>query len=62
MVKTAQPRKKNRTEIGADKAREQLGDLINRAGYGGERFVLTRHGKPEVALVSIADLEKIEAA
>ena len=38
-------------------ARAQLSDLINRVGYGGERIVLTRHGKPLVALVPAADLE-----
>lgn len=52
-----------RTEIGADEARQKLGELIDRAAFGGERFVLKRHGKPPVvALVSIADLEKIEGA
>lgn len=58
----AEGARKQRTEIGADKAREVLGELINRAAYGGERFVLTRYGKPEVALVSIADLESLEGA
>lgn len=28
----------------------------------GERIVITRHDRPSAALVSIADLEKIEAA
>lgn len=51
---------KRREEIGADIARDCLGDLINRALYGSERFVLTRHGKPAAAIVSIADLEKLE--
>ncbi|WP_149182960.1 type II toxin-antitoxin system Phd/YefM family antitoxin [Streptomyces sp. TRM49041] len=35
---------------------------INRVVYGGERVVVTRHGKPLVALVSAADLERLEAA
>ena len=32
-------------------ARAQLSELINRVGFGKERIVLTRHGKPLVALV-----------
>lgn len=44
-------------EIPVTEARAQLSDLINRVGYGGERIVLTRHGKPLVALVPAADLE-----
>ncbi len=44
------------SEIPVTKARAQLSDLINRVGYGGERIVLTRHGKPLVALVPAADL------
>jgi prevent-host-death family protein len=45
------------SEIPVTEARAQLSDLINRVGYGGERIVLTRHGKPLVALVPAADLE-----
>lgn len=52
---------KERAEIAADVARDCLGDLINRALYGAERFVLTRHGKPAAALVSIDDLSTLEA-
>lgn len=44
------------SEIPVTEARAQLSDLINRVGYGGERIVLTRHGKPLVALVPAADL------
>lgn len=44
-------------EIPVTEARAQLSDLINRVGYGGERIVLTRHGKPLVALVPAADLQ-----
>ena len=34
-------------------------ELLNRAGYGRERFVLTRRGRGVAALVSIADLERL---
>ncbi|MEU6663445.1 type II toxin-antitoxin system Phd/YefM family antitoxin [Streptomyces sp. NPDC046821] len=48
-------------EIPVTQARAELADLINRVVYGGERVVVTRHGKPLVALVSAADLERLEA-
>ena len=47
-------------EIPATQARAELADLINKVVYGGERVVVTRHGKPLVALVSAADLERLE--
>ncbi|MDO0930065.1 type II toxin-antitoxin system Phd/YefM family antitoxin [Streptomyces sp. TG1A-8] len=48
-------------EIPVTQARSELAELINRVVYGGEHVVLTRHGKPLVALVSAADLERIQA-
>ncbi|MGW0996296.1 type II toxin-antitoxin system Phd/YefM family antitoxin [Streptomyces sp. NPDC002523] len=48
-------------EIPVTQARAELADLINRVVYGGERVVVTRHGKPLVALVSAGDLERLEA-
>ncbi|MBB1244348.1 type II toxin-antitoxin system Phd/YefM family antitoxin [Streptomyces durbertensis] len=49
-------------EIPVTQARAELADLINRVVYGGERVVVTRHGKPLVALVSAADLDVLESA
>ncbi|GGZ86962.1 type II toxin-antitoxin system Phd/YefM family antitoxin [Streptomyces echinoruber] len=49
-------------EIPVTQARAELADLINRVVYGGERVVVTRHGRPLVALVSAADLERLEEA
>ncbi|MEV8046064.1 type II toxin-antitoxin system Phd/YefM family antitoxin [Streptomyces griseoluteus] len=48
-------------EIPVTQARAELADLINRVVYGSERVLVTRHGKPLVALVSAADLERLEA-
>ncbi|WP_416519099.1 type II toxin-antitoxin system Phd/YefM family antitoxin [Streptomyces achromogenes] len=48
-------------EIPVTQARAELADLINRVVYGDERVVVTRHGKPLVALVSAADLERLDA-
>jgi len=47
--------------ISMTQARAQLADLANRAVYGGERIVLTRHGKPFAALISAEDLARLEA-
>lgn len=55
-------RRKQRTSVTADQARDDMKDLLNRAEFGGERVIITRHGKPAAAVVSIDDLEKIEAA
>jgi prevent-host-death family protein len=42
-------------------ARKQIGEVINRAAYGKERVILTRRGKPVVAVVPIEDVETLEA-
>ena len=51
--------------ISTAEARKQLADLLNRAAYGKERFVVTRHGKELVAIVPVEDfslLEKLRSA
>ncbi len=40
--------------------RNNMADPINRAVYGGERVILTRDGKPTVALVGLDDLAVLE--
>ena len=47
-------------EVPVTQARAELAELINRVVYGGERVVVTRHGKPLVALVSADDLRRLE--
>jgi prevent-host-death family protein len=47
-------------EIPVTQARAEFADLVNRVSYGGERIVVTRHGKPIVALVTADDLAKLE--
>jgi prevent-host-death family protein len=42
-------------------ARESFSTTINRVAFGGERVVLTRHGRRVAAVVPIDDLELIEA-
>lgn len=41
--------------ITAAEARRNMSELVNRAAYGGERFVVTRHGKELVAIVPLQD-------
>ncbi len=48
-------------EISAEDIRNRFGDLLVRAGFGGERFIVTRHGKPTAAIVSMKDYERLRA-
>ncbi len=41
--------------------RGNLAETVNRVAYGGERIVLERRGKGVAALVSMEDLDVIEA-
>lgn len=47
-------------EVPVTQARAELAELVNRVVYGGEQVVLTRHGKPLAALVSAADLQRLQ--
>jgi prevent-host-death family protein len=49
-------------ELTADEAKSRFGELLGRAGFGGERIVITRHGKPIAAFVSLRDLEALDGA
>ena len=41
-------------EVPVTEARAEFSELINRVAYGGEPVIITRHGKPLVALVPAA--------
>lgn len=47
-------------EVPVTQARAEFADLVNRVVYGGERVVITRHGKAIVALIPAADLARLE--
>lgn len=49
-------------ELKAEEARRSFSDCLEQVAYKGERIVVTRFGKELAALVSMADLEKIEGA
>ena len=42
-------------------AKSRFSELVNRAAYGQERFLVERRGKPVGAIVSAADLDRLEA-
>ncbi|KAF0249830.1 MAG: antitoxin of toxin-antitoxin system Phd [bacterium] len=48
------------TNTDVSSAREQFSTLLNRAAFGKERILLTRHGKPVVAVIPVEDLELLE--
>ncbi len=47
--------------IGVKRAREILGDLVLRAGYGDERIPILRHGREVAFLVGPKDIERLRA-
>ena len=49
----------NTVEVTMTQLRQGLGELVNRAAYGGERVILVSHGAPRAAIVSIEDLRRL---
>ncbi len=47
--------------IAASKARDEMGDLLNRVAYSRERVVIERSRKPVAALIPLEDLRLLEA-
>jgi prevent-host-death family protein len=47
-------------EITTAEARKNLAELLNRAAYAKERFVVTRHGKELVAIVPLEDVTLLD--
>jgi prevent-host-death family protein len=43
-------------------ARSRLGELVNRARFGRDRVILTEHGHPVAAIISVEDLAELQAA
>lgn len=41
-------------------ARKELAEVTNRVAYGAQRVILTRHGRPAVAVISAKDLALLE--
>ena len=47
-------------EVPVTEARAQFSELVNRVGFGKERIILTRHGRPLVALIPAEDLDDLD--
>lgn len=48
------------TSISSSDARSDWANILNRAGYAKERFVVERHDTPIAAVVSMEDLDMLE--
>ena len=48
------------TEIPATDARDQMSEVIGRVAFGHERIVITRNGKPQVAVIPLGDLGRLK--
>lgn len=51
----------NSNRIPASKARERFAEILNEVSVRGDRIVLERHGKSVAAMISVADLQLLEA-
>ena len=47
--------------LSASKARERFADILNEVSVRGDRVAIERHGKTVAAVISVADLELLEA-
>lgn len=47
-------------KIGVAEAKKRFSELVGRAAYAGEHFIVARRGKPMAAIIGIEDLEKLE--
>jgi prevent-host-death family protein len=47
--------------VSVSEFRDNMADLMKRVEYGGKRFRIYRHGKDRIALVSLEDLNLLEA-
>ncbi len=47
--------------LSISKLRTSISDIVNRVAYQHERVAVERNGKPVCAIISMADLELLEA-
>jgi prevent-host-death family protein len=47
-------------QVSMTELRQSLGNLVNRAAYGGEQIVLVAHGEPKAAIISVEDLRRLQ--
>lgn len=46
--------------ISVTELKQNLGEIVNEASFGGTRFILLSHGKERAALISVEDLRLLE--
>lgn len=46
--------------VSVSRLKNALSEYLNRAAYGGERIIVASRGKPKAAVISVADLERLE--
>ncbi|RSZ61204.1 type II toxin-antitoxin system Phd/YefM family antitoxin [Corynebacterium hylobatis] len=51
---------KKLSAISLGELRRDLGEVVNRATFAGERTAVTRHGKAVAAIVSVEDLALLD--
>ena len=47
-------------QVTTAEARKHMAELLNRAAYAKERFVVTRHGNPLVAIVPLEEVTLLD--
>ncbi|MBI3942760.1 MAG: type II toxin-antitoxin system Phd/YefM family antitoxin [Chloroflexi bacterium] len=50
----------NAITISAMGLRDQIGEILNRVLYAGDRYIIERRGKPVAAVISIEELRHLE--
>ena len=48
------------TYVSIDEMKNRLSEMTDRVADGGERIILTSHGRPKVAIISLQDYEKLK--
>jgi len=52
---------KHIVKVSLTQIKAELSKYVNRAAYGNERVIITSRGRPKAALLSIQELERLDA-
>ena len=50
----------NKHEISSRDLRDKQSEILNRIAYGGDHYVVTRHGKETAAIISIEEFYAVQ--
>ncbi len=53
------PNARRSTTVTVSETRQAFAEIVNRVAYGQERVVVARHGRDLVAVVNMADLDRL---